>query len=226
MLSPKEIKKREKTAGSILSGALSLGLCCKWILELLIMCCMFCSFSSSDINRIMKENSEIKPRILTFQISADVSAQYIPVMNCIFSAQKKVNFYILILQLHSLKAIVYFITILSIWMSFLFDNTTYNRLWYIFFDKFYWYHIFPTKCSQSQKFVEVVNIFSYTKNSILIIMQSIPVDTCMLTKQDSPLLQQASHITGGIYLKPQHQGALLQYLLVCFLTSLAVSDCD
>jgi len=51
------------------SGALSLALC--------------------YINRISKEKLQIKPRILVLQISPDVSSQYIPVMNCIFSAQKK-----------------------------------------------------------------------------------------------------------------------------------------
>jgi len=53
------------------SGALSLALC--------------------YINRISKEKLQIKPRILVLQISPDVSSHYIPVMNCIFSAQKKVN---------------------------------------------------------------------------------------------------------------------------------------
>jgi len=100
---------------SMLSGALSLALC--------------------YINRISKENRFIKPRILVLQISPDVSSQYIPVMNCIFSAQKK----------------------------------------------------------------------------------SVPVDACMLTNNDSTFLQQASHITGGIFIKPAHQDGLLQYLLSCFL---------
>jgi len=47
--------------------------------------------------------------------------------------------------------------------------------------------------------------------------KSIPVDSCVLSPQDSTFLQQASHITGGVYLKPQHQEGLLQYLLSCYL---------
>jgi len=43
------------------------------------------------------------------------------------------------------------------------------------------------------------------------------VDSCVLSQQDSSFLQQASHLTGGIYLKPQHIGGLLQYLLGSFL---------
>jgi len=100
-----------------------------------------CMFSASlslglcYINRITKEKLNIKPRILIMQISPDVSSQYVPVMNCIFSAQK----------------------------------------------------------------------------------QSITVDSCILSAQDSSFLQQASHITGGVYIKPPQQEGLLQYLLSCFL---------
>ncbi|KAM9966454.1 hypothetical protein ACTFIR_006670 [Dictyostelium discoideum] len=87
------------------------------------------------INRIKRETPTIKPRILVFNISPDVSSQYISVMNCIFSSQK----------------------------------------------------------------------------------QSIPVDSCILSQSDSTFLQQASHLTSGIYLKPQKQELLSQYLLTTFL---------
>ncbi|KAK5577563.1 hypothetical protein RB653_002506 [Dictyostelium firmibasis] len=87
------------------------------------------------INRIKRETPTIKPRILVFNISPDVSSQYISVMNCIFSSQK----------------------------------------------------------------------------------QSIPVDSCILSQLDSTFLQQASHLTSGIYLKPQKQELLSQYLLTTFL---------
>ncbi|EGC40332.1 hypothetical protein DICPUDRAFT_9126, partial [Dictyostelium purpureum] len=87
------------------------------------------------INRIRKESPNLKPRILVFNISPDVSSQYISVMNCIFSAQK----------------------------------------------------------------------------------QSIPVDSCILSQTDSTFLQQASHLTNGIYLKPHKQELLSQYLLTTFL---------
>ncbi|KAN0035329.1 hypothetical protein ACTA71_004594 [Dictyostelium dimigraforme] len=87
------------------------------------------------INRIKRETPTIKPRIMVFNISPDVSSQYISVMNCIFSSQK----------------------------------------------------------------------------------QSIPVDSCILSQSDSTFLQQASHLTSGIYLKPQKQELLSQYLLTTFL---------
>ncbi len=40
------------------------------------------------------------------------------------------------------------------------------------------------------------------------------IDACMLGGADSTFLQQATHLTGGVYLRPRHRGALLQYLLV------------
>lgn len=40
------------------------------------------------------------------------------------------------------------------------------------------------------------------------------VDACMLSSSDSTFLQQATHLTGGIYMRPKQRGALLQYLLV------------
>jgi len=47
---------------------------------------------------------------------------------------------------------------------------------------------------------------------------NIPVDTCMLGV-DSGLLQQGSDITGGLYLKVEQLGGLLQYLVWLFLPS-------
>ncbi len=43
------------------------------------------------------------------------------------------------------------------------------------------------------------------------------IDACMLSGSESTFLQQATHLTGGIYLRPKLRGALLQYLLVRFL---------
>ena len=40
------------------------------------------------------------------------------------------------------------------------------------------------------------------------------IETCMVGTSDSALLQQAAHITEGLYLRPRRTGALLQYLLV------------
>eukprot|EP01105_Mastigella_eilhardi_P001396 TRINITY_DN1168_c0_g1_i3.p1 TRINITY_DN1168_c0_g1~~TRINITY_DN1168_c0_g1_i3.p1 ORF type:complete len:163 (-),score=40.72 TRINITY_DN1168_c0_g1_i3:18-506(-) len=61
----------------------------------------------------------------------------------------------------------------------------------------------------SAQYIAVMNcIFAAQKNGI-------PVDSCMIGK-DSGFLQQASHLTGGIYLKPDIAG-LLQYLQTTFL---------
>jgi len=40
------------------------------------------------------------------------------------------------------------------------------------------------------------------------------IETCMVGTSDSAFLQQAAHITEGLYLWPRRTGALLQYLLV------------
>lgn len=40
------------------------------------------------------------------------------------------------------------------------------------------------------------------------------IDACMLGAHDSAFLQQAAHLTDGVFLRPKHKGALLQYLLV------------
>jgi transcription initiation factor TFIIH subunit 3 len=48
--------------------------------------------------------------------------------------------------------------------------------------------------------------------------KNIPVDSCLLNPADSSFLQQAAHLTGGIYLKPMKQEALVQYLLGTYLT--------
>ena len=45
------------------------------------------------------------------------------------------------------------------------------------------------------------------------------IETCMVGSQDSAFLQQAAHITRGLYLRPKRPGALLQYLLVSHLNS-------
>ncbi len=39
------------------------------------------------------------------------------------------------------------------------------------------------------------------------------IETCMVGTSDSAFLQQAAHITEGLYLRPRRTGALLQYLL-------------
>merc|ERR1719343_687682 len=57
-------------AGSLLAGALSHALCI--------------------LNRVLiKDLPHIQPRVLCINASEDISSQYIPIMNCIFSAQKR-----------------------------------------------------------------------------------------------------------------------------------------
>lgn len=43
---------------------------------------------------------------------------------------------------------------------------------------------------------------------------NVAVDACMLGGADSTFLQQAAHLTDGVYARPRQRGALLQYLLV------------
>eukprot|EP01083_Nonionella_stella_P102114 290219_1 len=99
----------------LFAGALSLALC--------------------YIRRMVSEYPRIKPRILAFNASEDLSSEYIPVMNCIFSAQKL----------------------------------------------------------------------------------TIPLDVCMLAEHDSLFMQQAAHLTKGIYHKPVKLHGLLQHLMMVFL---------
>ncbi|KAG1151252.1 hypothetical protein G6F38_001439 [Rhizopus arrhizus] len=102
---------------STITGALSMALC--------------------YINRITKLDDEgyIKPRILVLSVSPDSAFQYIPLMNCIFSAQKA----------------------------------------------------------------------------------SIPIDVCKVYGEDTAFLQQASNITGGVYVQVNNPQALLEYLMMAFL---------
>jgi hypothetical protein len=47
----------------------------------------------SDINRLSKDETlaPFKARILVLSVSGETSVQYIPIMNCIFAAQKAVR---------------------------------------------------------------------------------------------------------------------------------------
>lgn len=89
------------------------------------------------INKILRLNEleNIKPRILVLSISPDSSVQYIPIMNCIFSAQKA----------------------------------------------------------------------------------NIPIDVCKLFDEETIFLQQATHITNGVFQSVEDSSMLLQYLLFSFL---------
>ncbi|GAA5817587.1 hypothetical protein MFLAVUS_011135 [Mucor flavus] len=112
-----EFLKKDMGASPTITGALSMSLC--------------------YINRVTKTDEEghIKPRILVLSVSPDSAYQYIPLMNCIFSAQKA----------------------------------------------------------------------------------SIPVDVCKIYGEETAFLQQASNITGGVYVRVENPQALLEYLMMAFL---------
>ncbi|KAI3464082.1 hypothetical protein Pfo_020745 [Paulownia fortunei] len=58
-------------------------------------------------------------------------------------------------------------------------------------------------------------------NSIFSAQRSmVPIDSCVMGMQHSAFLQQASYITGGVYLKPQLLDGLFQYLSTVFATDL------
>lgn len=48
--------------------------------------------------------------------------------------------------------------------------------------------------------------------------QKVVVDACMLGQDDSPFLQQAAYLTGGIYQRLSEPEGLLQYLMMAFVT--------
>ncbi|KAA1133364.1 RNA polymerase II transcription factor B subunit 4 [Puccinia graminis f. sp. tritici] len=95
------------------------------------------------INRLARENENkkesLKARILILSVSSDAPGQYIPMMNCIFSAQKS----------------------------------------------------------------------------------TIPIDVCKISKENAVFLQQAAHLTEGIYYQIEKPKAILQYLTMIFLPGLA-----
>ncbi|KAG2648231.1 general transcription and DNA repair factor IIH subunit TFB4-like [Panicum virgatum] len=65
-----------------------------------------------------------------------------------------------------------------------------------------------------EQYVAVMNsIFSAQRSMV-------PIDSCIVGTQDSAFLQQASYITGGVYLKPQELNGLFQYLAAVFATDL------
>eukprot|EP00249_Psilotum_nudum_P006315 c19632_g1_i1 orf=878-1693(-) len=65
-----------------------------------------------------------------------------------------------------------------------------------------------------QQYVAVMNaIFSAQRAMV-------PIDACIVGSHHSPFLQQAAHITGGIYMKPPQLEGLFEYLTVVFATDL------
>ncbi|KAG9069032.1 RNA polymerase II transcription factor B subunit 4 [Linnemannia hyalina] len=114
---PKPTLEEKDLGSSKIAASLSLGLC--------------------YINQTLKLDAlgHIKPRILVLTVSPDSSSDYIPIMNCIFSAQKA----------------------------------------------------------------------------------NIPIDVCKIWGEDAVFLQQAAHITEGIYMRPNDPRGLLQVLMFSFL---------
>lgn len=65
-----------------------------------------------------------------------------------------------------------------------------------------------------EQYVAVMNaIFSAQRSMV-------PIDSCVVGVQHSAFLQQASYITGGIYLKPPQLDGLFQYFAAVFATDL------
>ncbi|KAG0078442.1 RNA polymerase II transcription factor B subunit 4 [Linnemannia elongata] len=114
---PKPTLDEKDLGSSKIAASLSLGLC--------------------YINQILKLDAlgHVKPRMLVLTVSPDSSSDYIPIMNCIFSAQKA----------------------------------------------------------------------------------NIPIDVCKIWGEDAVFLQQAAHITEGIYMRPNDPRGLLQVLMFSFL---------
>lgn len=65
-----------------------------------------------------------------------------------------------------------------------------------------------------EQYVAVMNsIFSAQRSTV-------PIDSCVIGSQHSAFLQQASYITGGVYLKPQQLDGLFQFLSTVFATDM------
>ncbi|XP_038705353.1 general transcription and DNA repair factor IIH subunit TFB4 [Tripterygium wilfordii] len=65
-----------------------------------------------------------------------------------------------------------------------------------------------------EQYVAIMNaIFSAQRSMV-------PIDSCCVGAHNSAFLQQASYITGGVYVKPQHLDGLFQYLTTVFATDL------
>ncbi|XP_030464932.2 general transcription and DNA repair factor IIH subunit TFB4 [Syzygium oleosum] len=65
-----------------------------------------------------------------------------------------------------------------------------------------------------EQYVAIMNaIFSAQRSMV-------PIDSCFIGAQNSAFLQQASYITGGVYLKPQLLDGTFQYLSTVFATDL------
>jgi transcription initiation factor TFIIH subunit 3 len=71
---------------------------------------------------------------------------------------------------------------------------------------------FSVTPDQSSQYIPIMNAILAAQRLNIII------DSCVLMDEDSSFLQQASHLTSGIYLRPKLQEGLLQYLLSTYIT--------
>ncbi|KAK4802225.1 hypothetical protein SAY86_000428 [Trapa natans] len=65
-----------------------------------------------------------------------------------------------------------------------------------------------------EQYVAIMNSIFSAQHSM------VPIDSCYVGAQNSAFLQQASYITGGVYLKPQLLDGLFQYLSTVYATDL------
>ncbi|KAI3435056.1 uncharacterized protein J3R85_006474 [Psidium guajava] len=71
-----------------------------------------------------------------------------------------------------------------------------------------------------EQYVAIMNaIFSAQRSMV-------PIDSCFIGAQNSAFLQQASYITGGVYLKPQLLDGTFQYLSFLPLICILVDSCN
>ncbi|KAB5557178.1 hypothetical protein DKX38_008087 [Salix brachista] len=88
------------------------------------------------------------------------------------------------------------------------------RLIFFSFVRYPFPQAFTLVVSGLSRYVAVMNaIFSAQRSMV-------PIDSCYVGAHNSAFLQQASYITGGVYVKPQHLDGLFQYLTTVFATDL------
>ncbi|KAG6424374.1 hypothetical protein SASPL_114791 [Salvia splendens] len=159
-----EICREESVDGpgfSLLSGSLSMALCCILFFLFIALRCMDVQLNYANIFRGSFEQCHF---ILShgyyayMDLQMDLDSIYVAIMNSIFSAQRSMN---------------------------------------------------PS--------VSMVIVLLADENQGQL---QVPIDSCVLGAQHSAFLQQASYITGGVYLKPQIFDGLFQYLSTVFATDL------
>lgn len=164
-----------------------------------------------------------KPRILCITGSSDVPAQYIATMNAIFSAQvlcmqhSCITFAQQPTYMHALNSTKHrpmlevpqevhkrsHPYVLQINFA---QCAMHSELWH--------QCLSSVECMSSDLHRLPGSAITPKSGCMYVQRHGIVIDTCMVGSQDSAFLQQAAHISEGLYLRPKHTGALLQYLLV------------